>query len=697
MYPLRNSALLSICNDFCHRLSVEVDGQQAVCAIDKYIAETGLNPKEALCLQTTSPFRTTGRYGSTALHLICEFKWRNAFDHVMALCSEPEFLNKTMDDGATALFTAQLGLNNDRTTLISLYMTEELVKRGANPFVARHRAGGATPLYIACEIGRLECAKYLLCAMIQQKANEINDACDTSQDTAMQSIIYRRDLKTTLVNASVTLGTHSCILEWLSSSECSMLWHDGSFEEILKYKHTAYTWDVLFESFNTRINMRNVKHLCTFNYFSSKPADYFVDEVLKACSRRVCTYKKRTLASLEQEIVFIEYMYEIASRRPDFLTLAPDRALYNIIGWLPDNGKIIFEEANLLAGAVRRLIKKYPQLFTDRFVNEFKTAVLTRWLQATDRPQQFQRVMLSVVIVLEWYPYTVSYLKNIVEAHRMCKGDSAVFNTFIDHDILLYYIKRFLIHADVDTDFTPILMFRVLGSPLFTNIWQIFLSHAIRHHVNPCTLIKATAQIVYRMGPGDRYCNVRQVTLTDEHVRFLIWAREQGVSPKKFKFARLLAFCGPSIGCRVFRYLCFEKHKVHMGLGSAFDFFHLYNTQVLYTIMWNTQIRPSQVLARMCIKGCVPTRNYVASLRWIYNLRHLLREPSVTIQRQQGILKACAQSKEQRIVIGPKNTRSMNMPDSVTRNLIELLWEGPVCELSILNDVSLCRVRSRSK
>jgi ankyrin repeat protein len=165
---------------------------KAILMIGSYIEASNMDPASALMVQTTTRFRTNEkRHRATVLHVVCEQAMLTVFDYTLSLCSDPAFLDLTMDDGATALFLAQLRRKSLKKTADDvLYMTKRLVECGADVFLRREEYG-ANPLYIACECGNLQSCKFLYSSMLTAKGITEDNYTEDAHKQHMEAIVYR--------------------------------------------------------------------------------------------------------------------------------------------------------------------------------------------------------------------------------------------------------------------------------------------------------------------------------------------------------------------------------------------------------------------------------------------------------------------------------------------------------------------------
>lgn len=676
---MREELVQRLCQTVADMRDVTPEDERKVTEmIDNYISCCGTDPLVALSAQTTQPFKTS-RFGATILHVVCELGMIGAFDHILTLCSDPAFLNLRMDDGATALFVSQLArLSSNKDGAKALYMATRLVESGADCFITR-TTGGATPLYCACEAGFLDAAKFMLSVMLA--ARGVTDRNRT--DEAVRDVVYKEQGAQSLLHAAVCSGHGNSVCRWLTSPECALLWPGRDLRTFVDYKPPDYPYTAFYESAATSaIDMPTVRYLHGLG--TPLTAVQLVDSVLGSSSTR--SDSRRT--SLEKDVELIEYMYEKASALPDFAALRPSQTLCRVIGWLGakfrspgadtnglDEGCSV-AKAQTIADLVVRLTARYPQLFTADHVSGCKKLIVdvtkTWWGR---RRGEASRV--SVMIMLDAYPFDSHHLRMLVNPSRL--GPQHTNNSVsIDGGVFSHYARQFLARTDCgEADEQALCDLMDTGH---SAAWPLFVADVQARHPDPRAFLrKMTSTLLKRDREG---------TFDVEHVRFILWARENKLTPSRFRFDSVLYRCASAVAPALFKYLMRSRARVRAtGVSGFVKFSSPVHPTLLYTMMWNTSMRPTQVLARMYVESMAPLAagqrvDVVRRLKWICNLRHMIRDRD---------------ARSSRIVLGPKTGRPASpLPAPATHALIELLWEGKHLDLTVTGLAPVDRQRTRS-
>lgn len=685
MWSEANQVLCQQIADICQ--ATPENDRKAIELIDNYLLHCGIDPMAALSVQTTKPFRESARFNATALHMVCELGLIKAFDHILELCSDPAFVNLRMDDGATALFLSQMATKT-KDGGKALYMATRLVESGADCFIPR-TPEGARPLYSACQWGYLDAAKFLLSTMLA--ARGITEANRT--DEGLREIVYRDHGKQSLLHAAVCQGMGYSVYRWLTSPECELLWPGRSRKAFMEYMPQGYPYTAFQEAtFSKAIHMPTVR--CLYDGLGNLyTAAQLVDHVIYTSSRNSDCRK----TPLKHDLELIEFLYERASLLPDFVFLKPSQTLYRIVGWFGakeraegapadrgDDRGCSALKALAIAKLVERIIARYPQLFTPDHVLECKK-MLVLSAKAGLKMQKGETSRLSVMIMLDWYPFDCDHLRTLISHSRI--------SVRIDSDVFSHYVRQFLVRTngdEVDHHLLCNLMDHESRLPQQSAIWMVFASH-----------IKAPRSCLLKMTQTLLKRDTAHRPFAIEHVRFILWAHDNKLTPKGFALKSLLYRCVPSL------VPAFMKHLMRVGKGLYPTIFHslagFYNApqylRLLDTMMWNSSMRPTQFLARLWISSRSdrqPSRSDRASvvrrLKWIYNLRHMIKERGT---RDGSYF-------QERIVLGPKNAHNRlasALPPAASHVIVELLWEGtnPDLILTGLTPISSQSVRRKRK
>lgn len=702
MWNEANQALCQRIGDM--REATPEDDRQAVELIDKYLALCGTDPLTALSVQTTEPFKQTPRFNATVLHVVCELGLIGALDRILELCADPALLDLRMDDGATALFLSQISrprANKDGAK--ALYMATRLVGSGADCFISRV-AEGAHPLYTACQWGFLDAAKFLLSAMLASRG--ITEANRT--DEALQEIVHKEDGKQSLLHAAVCRGKGYSVCRWLTSPECALLWPGRSRKVFLDYMPHGYPFTAFHEAASSdAIDMPTVRYLYDLGNFHT--AAQLLDKVAYTSSRR----SDCRITPLRNDVALIDFLYEKAALLPDFVSLEPTQTLWRIVGWFGAKDRYAqtagmgypmatagmgypipasasdgadrgcsAHKALTIAKLVKRIIARYPQLFKPDHVLKCKKFLGNA--KAGLGMQKGEASRLSVMIMLDWYPFDCDHLRTLISPGHRGEENSQI-RVWIDRDVFSHYIRQFLARADcgdVDHHLLCDLMDHESSNhiPQLSATWTVFASRM--QAPRPC-LLKLTQALLKRDSAHRPFAI--------EHMRFILWARDNGLTPRSFALESLLYRCLPSLAP------AFMKYLMRVGKGSCSAIFPclagFHSTpqylRLLDTMVWNSSMRPTQFLARVWISSTRPQPSssdrvsVVRRLKWIYNLRHMIKERG---------------TRPERIVLGPKNRHNRlasALPSAASRVMIELLWEGTNPDLILTGLTPIGRQRVR--
>lgn len=616
-------------DDLCRKIIVpSADESEIIHLINDFVLLMTCDAT-ALCQASKRPFATK-LSGATVLHLACELGLTKVFDHILALCSDPILLNKRMSDGATALFLANVhrpGKSEEK----SLYMTTVLVDRGADMSLTRSRFS-SSPFHVACEQGYLESAKFLLRAMLD-KGFGIDDIAFRTNP------LYDNSVPISVLQISVLSGLHSRVCRWLTSEDCKVLWTGGCVRDFVRHSssdgHTALTLALSAKT----ISMDNIICLVDSGALLEPRADHIFKSLLPVASKNST---RRSRPDLEEQL--FEYLFEQAlqTRVDDFESkYPPDWTLLRIVcsGWNP----LSFAHTEMLVRVVRKLIAMYPHVFTKGYVQKCKMTISKQY--------RFN----PSAILLDLYPYDPGLL------FKMLKNFTTV-------PILTYYMRQYIAHTkQFNLNVRTLRLALLYYDP---EIWRMALSFLLTTIPDPTQCLVELAQIIdddFNQGYGSK--------LAVSEVRLLYHVHNKFPGVLKGSLVRILHSCSSDIASS----LCWHMLR-DTPIASLLTFRKLcLDERLLFTIMWHSDVRPSQLLAKMVMNIEGPNFNtkserqtMIRHLLWVYNLRHMIREKRGT-QTFRIVLSP----------LGPGHFRTP-LPFKASESIVACVVRGEILDLSRL-------------
>jgi len=602
--------------------------ERAIELVDTWLATKDQPASSVLAsYQSVRPFET-GRWGATLLHMVCDMKFRRAFDHIISLNADATFLNKIMDDGCTALI-----LCNIKESPHSAYMTKRLVECGADYF-ARRTLTSSNAFYLACESQNLESAKFLLSTMLH--ALGIHDRDRTRQEDieAIRQITTRSDTDATVLHASVTRGIGDQVLRWLTSPECAVLWtgRDIFFGINGKYRMTVLTEAV----HATRIHMPTIRYV--FSLYNDHPisASSLLQFYLEATVMRHHDHRPTSVVC-----ELIEFLYEEASRQPDFaIAQVHCNALKCIL-------KHARPDVTDFVACIRRLVvDKYPQQYP-RAVIDMAVSMFT-----DDRYKDFPH-MVCLLVLLDWYEYSADKCAILYDVRAQCPPG-----------IVEHYARRVRQTEHASGSF----LFKVmmLGDGC-SDFWMKFIPDT------PDAQSRLYVSLVHFIYAESRYMSLENIRsqeslfLCCNHVRFMVWVMTRKELFMNCDIAVVLS-CYPDahrvLPVLLTRGLFKINCRTVCGLGRSM----IRSFPLLCTVMWFSNMRPTVVCASLLGHSdrLDHIRQFKRHLCWIYNVRTMIKEPKEPVRTEDD---------HGRIVLGPRTSSVIFLPLPITRNILAFLWQ----------------------
>lgn len=683
-------------NNLCRRMSrhENLATSAVIGLIDAYVSASGVDALTALSVQTTYSMLLTGRRFCTVLHLSCEYGLVDVFDHILGLCCDPAFLNLRMDDGATALFLAQLQRpGRSKTETQVLHMTRRLVEGGADCFILRS-VTGCSPLYAACESDFLGPAKLLLAAMLIAEGAEGAEGGEMSArvEARLETIAYMKEGKgVSLLHASVCGGWGSGVCRWLMSPECAMLWPERSLVHFVNYCPCDYGFTALQEAlWSDRLNLRCVSTL----YECLQPHQYSAQSLVETLLSFASKKSGERLTGVAEDVSLIEFLYEKASSLPDFTSLKESQTLVHVVGWFGSNRRrhkqlktrlqTTFPDVacNLRCAAAiesltRRLIGRYPALFTDTHVHACRRELMHDVRLGVSGGEASR---LSVMILLDWYPCDAAHLFKLLDPRL-----------HFDTRIVGQYASKLLRRDSCAGELDEAVLYAAMGH-VDGEMWASLVLCVHASNSNARMIFRTLVKRLTRSDVVVRQTATHAWKYNVNDVRFLVWAYRMRFGVR-LSLADVLYNCSPEISPSVFKHMV-RLHPPWTKLGSLSDlrFGAMVHPRLLGTVIWCTDITPTQLIARIFMQdvnesGSTFTkagRNEILShARWVFNVRHMVKERSSSVTSRRTSDRKLAR----RMVLGPRlhnrRAQTMPLPLRVTRTLLELLWEGTEYSLDL--------------
>jgi hypothetical protein len=357
----------------------------------------------------------------------------------------------------------------------------------------------------------------------------------------------------------------------------------------------------------------------------------------------------------------IEFLYEQASAQPDFDTLsvctlcsrasAPHTcsphpvhvfALKLIVKYFPGYDLSSPPVIPLL----HRLIEKYPKQINPRVIAEFSGSLFKQY--------QDNHHVIRLLAMMGWLPYT-SEACSVIYGLR-----------FVIKESVALYIRNLKASGKITAPF----LFDIMGFGGGTcDFWFQFVEDS-GEDLN--SLSEYLETLILTMDSRSQHSNTPLLRIN--HIRFLVWlhcrrAMILQTSTRSSMIGRALSICQtphhilPTLLSH--RILAIDNLSLRsFGLSLAHDL------NFLRTVMWYSNVRPTQVCA--CLVGnaisYTRTHSFLYTLVWMYTVRVMIRERVST--DENGV--------EFRMILGPKaGPKPFLLPLSVTRLVVEFLWQGP--------------------
>lgn len=647
-------------DDLCVAISKTPDDDDAIRMIDAWIRGKGAEPAAKLLLatyQSVRPFADTGRFGATLLHMVCDMKLTRAFDHVLSLNSDPDFLDKKMDDGSTALHLC--AIRNCPAA-----MTRRLIECGADCFAIRDMTR-ANAFYLACECHNLESAKFLLHKMLATLGiSETATRLDPDDLDAVRQIVVLPGIDSTVLHASVVDGKGDEVCRWLTGPECRILWTGFPCDYL--GKHGKYGRTVLMECLRAKqIHMPTIQFICGL-YDPPITATVLLTSYLEGVLLSAKNAPRP--ASVMHQI--IEFLYEQASTRPDFDTSGPQHqypslhafALKLILKHLPGSfaaspsspasPRSIPSDVASVVSLVERLVAKYPEHLTPE-------------TQSLAVPARLDPVLVSVLIMLDLFPCPDEDLRS------RCYAVDVIYDlrSLLAKDIVARYIRNLKARGRLCTLF----LYDVMALGGCSDFWIQFVEAGDSHTLH------SELETVICM--HDSFCPPH---VSVNHIRFMAWLHKSRYPTslrRSHAIEKLLSRCRDAhrlVPALLSHHIIHIDGKTVRALGLSI----VRQISLLKSVLWHSDLRPTQVCTCLIAEvvsnalSCTPLQMewFMAELVWIYNLRTMIRERATIREPQPN------QPREEcRIILGPRRQATpppQPLPVPVTQTILEFLWQG---------------------
>lgn len=625
-------------DDLCRAIIGRARESEIISLIDKFIVDSGLDTMTALCQVFTEPFKT-GRSNITVLHLACEIGLVKVFDHIMLLCSDPILLDKRMDDGATALFLANLLHQRPKTEDQSLYMTAELVKRGADIFMMRSKVM-ATPFYIACESGYLKSAKFLLQTVLETHPDRIKD------------IVYRQDVfGYSVLHCAVSVGSHSHVCRWLTSSECNVLWPDNDLVKFVQYSTSFRCPAIQCALAANTINMDNIKHLVECGCLKDTTTTFILNDLQQSAMKGS---GRRIYIDVQAEEELIMYLYTLALSHSRPLITNVQQTIMNLFNWF--GPQCTLAKTRIIANVVARLIDAYPDVFTRDMLHRCK-----KELQRTKQ-------IYSSAILLDWYDYTPWIFKSVLQ------------NTRLQNEIVMHYITQYTDRVNrFDLDVRTLHLALLHNHPA---VWKSIMMFLETQCEDPClALMHLATEVQYNPScEGDVFSEIE--------VRFLYYMDRHYPNSVRVSMAYILLSSSETVASSLYirKWLAKPPTSMPIRFNKKVCF------RLIFTIIWHGSMTPSQLAARILIDGrkrffynAEEINALFKHMLWVYNVRHLIREKG---DGGDGAVLF------RRLVLGPFGTfaSAAPLPFEASNRIVAYMYEGTIVDL---DDMSMFPMRKK--
>lgn len=605
--------------------------EQATEAIKEWFASDPdkRSPRELL-LQYTSvtPFATK-RHGATLLHMACEYHLVETFDYILSIVSEPEFLNKTMDNGVTALIRCQTSRRPH-----SAYMTGRLLQCGADLF-ARIKVTGVSALYMACEFHHLEAAKLMVDALV----------ANSNDHHTIRGLMTRTDNDATALHASVAHGFGDSVVRWLTNMENRPRiwgWQAPIFGN-LRYRTSAVMEAVRAE----RIDLPTIEYLLAFygrapilptvvlNYHFGPQGMFHVKQPSTSTSTSTPVDTRRPADLYAAAELILRHTSTSTAPPVDpqvfHIVLCPE-ALRGILAYAA-----FVDDIHELAAAIRRIVAAYPPFGLPDVIY---SAVFTA--------PKCARVM-ELITILGWEtgskPEQLAVYSN---------------RTTIPADIVETYTARIIAKDQLDAAVLHKVMALDNGC---TDYWLTLL-HRLSVAKRKQALLGIIQHIQQTSTTTIEPLSINHICL---YVRFIMASRSSvhiSTALARCKDAHLLVPIFVRIG------LLKESDLYQLAWGFV-------NCSPLApSVMWHSEMLPTQLCARILVSvnrkqhySSMQIADLVRDLRWVYAVRSMLQE------RGEGT------HHHRRMILGPKHRAPITLPYTVTQLIIEFLWQGSTIEL----------------
>jgi hypothetical protein len=408
-------------------------------------------------------------------------------------------------------------------------------------------------------------------------------------------------------------------------------------------------------------SLKLIGHL--FNIGASCPqytAGYVVRVLVGQCISKLSTCALEFAMVISERIQFLYYK---ASLLPGFDACSPTATLVPILKCAHVNPRRI-ETVTKLAS---RLIASHPTLFTQTHLRSVRNHLLesTRepqaggdggdgeWVPLCDPrvvecvPSPLQ-IQVEVLIRLDWLPYDAHHLRRVINPKVLG----------LDAALVLHYLHRFAIMADddekacVSAELIYISMERCYGPSVWIALARVLLGRGVS--VACANFKKLTSILVNSPRP-----------LNEHEAAFLLWAHLNEV-PMPVDIKGIVFRCAPGVSVSLFD--CLRRNGTYSSpLDVLWEMGKATDPLLLEYLLWETDLRPTQLFARMIAKGCTNSHPiFLRHIVWLYNLRELVRD-----------------KKSGRLFVGPRVSPPLLLPITATNTIVEFAWQGSMLNLQV--------------